>query len=182
MVNDGGCPFMFDGTLSFDRVLMPASQASTALRPPFHHFVVPLPPRAGGGKFLGTRSPPPCKRGEARFWVNRPSPPCFSCPPPTQGVGGERSETEGGISAMVSDGGCPFMFDGPLSFDRVLMPASAGIDRLEQPPPPLRGPPPPASRGRQGFGNVVPLPPASGGRQGSGLIAPLLHVFLAHPT
>ena len=60
MVNDGGCPFMFDGTLSFDRVLMPASLASTALRPPFHHFVVPLPPRAGGGKVLGTwfTSPP----------------------------------------------------------------------------------------------------------------------------
>ena len=38
--------------------------------------------------------------------------------------GGERSETEGGVSAMVNDGGCPFMFDGTLSFDRVLMPAS----------------------------------------------------------
>ena len=48
---------------------------------PFHHFVVPLPPRAGGGKFWGTRSPSPCKQGEARFWVNRSSPPCFSCPP-----------------------------------------------------------------------------------------------------
>lgn len=53
MVNDGGYPFMFDGTLSFDRVLMPASQASAALRHPFHHFVVPLPPRAGEGKVLG---------------------------------------------------------------------------------------------------------------------------------
>ena len=60
MANDGECPFMFDGTLSFDRVLMPASLASTALRPPFHHFVVPLPPRAGAGKVLGTwfTSPP----------------------------------------------------------------------------------------------------------------------------
>ena len=54
MVNDGGYPFMFDGTLSFDRVLMPASLASTAWSTPFHHFVVPLPPRAGGGKILGT--------------------------------------------------------------------------------------------------------------------------------
>ena len=50
MVNDGGCPFMFEGSLSFDRVLMPALQASAALRHSFHHFVVPLPPRAGGGK------------------------------------------------------------------------------------------------------------------------------------
>jgi len=51
MVNDGGYPFMFDGTLSFDRVLMPASQASTAWSGhPFHHFVVPLPLQAGGGK------------------------------------------------------------------------------------------------------------------------------------
>ena len=85
---------------------------------PFHHFVVPLPPRAGGGKGLGTWSPSPCKRGEARFevetrspspckqgearvWVNRPSPPCFSCPPPL-GVGGERSETEGGIHVFLA--------------------------------------------------------------------------------
>lgn len=50
--------------------------------------------------------------------------PSFSCHPHLGGVGGERSETEGGISAMVNDGGCPFMFDGTLSFDRVLMPAS----------------------------------------------------------
>lgn len=70
----------------------------------------------------------------------------FFLPTPTWGVGGERSETEGGIhlflahphlgggwraseteggiSAMVNDGGYPFMFDGTLSFDRVLMPAS----------------------------------------------------------
>ena len=34
----------------------------------------------------------------------------FFLPTPTQGVGGERSETEGGISAMVNDGGCPFLF------------------------------------------------------------------------
>ena len=57
---------MFDGTLSFDRVLMPASLASTALRPPFHHFVVPLPPLAGGGKGLGTWSLATASRGEAR--------------------------------------------------------------------------------------------------------------------
>ena len=141
---------MFDGTLSFDRVLMPASQASTALRHPPSTTswspsprergearvweCGPLPPRAGGeARFeVETRSPSPDKQGEARFWVNRPSPPCFSCPPPlrgwvasaarrkgdsmfscpppTQGVGGERSEAEGGISAMVNDGGCPFLF------------------------------------------------------------------------
>ena len=71
MVNDGGYPFMFDGTLSFDRVLMPASQASTAWSG------LPLPPLPG--------PPSPCKQGEARFWVNRPSPPCFSCPPPLRG-------------------------------------------------------------------------------------------------
>ena len=82
--------------------------------------------------------------------------PSFSCPPPLRGVGGERSETEGGIhlflahphlgvggerseteggiSAMVNDGGCPFMFDGTLSFDRVLMPASQASTALRQPP------------------------------------------------
>ena len=135
MVNDGGCPFMFDGALSFDRVLMPASQASTAWSglplPPLTRSpspckqgeasfgergplppragggkglgnAVPLPLQAGGGKFWGTWLPSPCKRGEARFWergsphrpaslrkarfwVNRPSPPCFSCPPPLRG-------------------------------------------------------------------------------------------------
>ena len=58
----------------------------------------------------------------------------FFLPTPTQGVGGERSETEGGISAMVNDGGCPFMFDGTLSFDRVLMPASQASTALRQPP------------------------------------------------
>ncbi|XOQ30937.1 MAG: hypothetical protein ACFWUL_00030 [Dialister sp.] len=172
MVNDGGCPFMFDGPLSFDRVLMPASQASTALRhPPSTTSWSPSPRERGEASFWKTRSPPPCKRGEARFWVNRPSPPCFSRPPhlggwvasgarrkgasmfflptPILGVGGERSETEGGISAMVNDGGCPFMFDGTLSFDRVLMPASQASTAWSGPLPPLRGPPPPASRGRQ---------------------------------
>jgi hypothetical protein len=39
-------------------------------------------------------------------------------------MGGEQCEMERGISAMVNDGGYPFMFDGTLSFDRVLMPAS----------------------------------------------------------
>ena len=67
MANDGECPFMFDGTLSFDRVLMPASLASTALRPPFHHFVVPLPPRAGGGKVLGTWSLATASRGGGKI-------------------------------------------------------------------------------------------------------------------
>ena len=82
----------------------------------------------------------------------------FFLPTPTSGVGGERSETEGGISAMVNDGGCPFMFDGTLSFDRVLMPASqASTAWSGHPLPPLRGPPPPASGGRQDFGNVVHL-------------------------
>ena len=66
---------------------------------------------------------------------------------------------------MVNDGECPFMFDGSLSFDRVLMLASQASTAWSGPLPPLRGPPPPASGGRQGFG----------------LIAPLLHVFLAHP-
>ena len=71
MVNDGGCPLMFDGTPSFDRVLMPASQASTALRQPpsttswspsprergearLKVDAVPLPLQAGGGKGYGT--------------------------------------------------------------------------------------------------------------------------------
>ena len=90
---------MFDGTLSFDRVLMPASQASTALRHPpsttswspsrpagkrvtgfsvvyrLPTNPVPLPPRAGGGKVLGTRSPSPRERGEARVWECGPLPP-----------------------------------------------------------------------------------------------------------
>ena len=48
----------------------------------------------------------------------------FFLPTPLRGVGGEQSETEGGVSAMANDGECPFMFDGTLSFDRVLMPAS----------------------------------------------------------
>ena len=54
MVNDGGCPFMFDGTLSFDRVLMPASLASAALRHP---------------PSTTSWSPSPCKQGESRFEV-----------------------------------------------------------------------------------------------------------------
>ena len=87
-------------------------------------------------------------------------------PIPASGMGGEQCEMERGISAMVNDGGYPFMFDGTLSFDRVLMPASqASTAWSGLPLPPLPGPPPPASGGRQGFG----------------LIAPLLHVFLAHP-
>ena len=84
MVNDGGCPFMFDGTLSFDRVLMPASQASTAtaLSPPPPLRGPPPPCKRGEARFeVETRSPSPCKQGEARFWVNPPSPPSFSCPP-----------------------------------------------------------------------------------------------------
>ena len=52
------------------------------------------------------------------------SPPDFTCPFPLRGMGSEQCKTEGGISAMVNDGGYPFMFDGTLSFDRVLMPAS----------------------------------------------------------
>lgn len=52
------------------------------------------------------------------------SPPDFTCPFPLRGMGGEQREMERGISAMVNDGGYPFMFDGTLSFDRVLMPAS----------------------------------------------------------
>ena len=77
----------------------------------------------------------------------------FFLPTPAVGVGGERSETEGGVrKAIVNDGGCPFMFDGALSFDRVLMPALRALAALGQSPlPPLRGPPPPASRGRQGW-------------------------------
>ena len=61
MVNDGECPFMFDGTLSFDRVLMPASQASTAFGrpPPSTAHAVPLPLQAGGGKILGNVVPLP---------------------------------------------------------------------------------------------------------------------------
>jgi len=69
---------------------------------------------------------------------------------PHLGVGGEWSETEGGINAMVNDGGCPFMFDGTLSFDRVLMPASqASAAWSGHPFHRSRGSPPPASRGRQ---------------------------------
>ena len=67
------------------------------------------PPPLGGWVASGAR-----RKGASIFFL----------PTPTQGVGGERSETEGGVSAMVNDGGCPFMFDGTLSFDRVLMPAS----------------------------------------------------------
>ena len=94
------------------------------------------------------------------------SPPDFTCPFPLRGMGGEQCNMERGISAMVNDGGYPFMFDGTLSFDRVLMPASqASTAWSGHPFHRSRGPPPPASRGRQGFG----------------LIAPLLHVFLAHP-
>jgi hypothetical protein len=132
---------MFDGTLSFDRVLMPASQASTALRHPLPPLRGPPPPRergearvwergpppltSGGGKVLGTwslatasrgarfevetRSPSPCKQGRQGFGLIAPLLHVF-LPTPTQGVGGERSETEGGISAMVNDGGCPFLF------------------------------------------------------------------------
>ena len=81
----------------------------------------------------------------------------FFLPTPLRGVGGEQSETEGGVSAMANDGECPFMFDGTLSFDRVLMPASQASAAWSNPLPPLRGPPPPASGGRQGFGNVVHL-------------------------
>jgi len=81
------------------------------------------------------------------------SPPDFTCPFPLQGMGGEQCEMERGVSAMVNDGGCPFMFDGTLSFDRVLMPA------WSNPLPPLRGPPPPASGGRQVLGTWFISPP-----------------------
>ena len=87
----------------------------------------------------------------------------FFLPTPLRGVGGEQSETEGGVSAMANDGECPFMFDGTLFFDRVLMPASQASTAWSDPLPPLRGPPPPASGGRQVLGNAVPLPLQAGG-------------------
>ena len=74
MVNDGGCPFMFDGTLSFDRVLMPASQASTAWSNPLPPLRGPPPPASGEASFGERGPPPPCKRGEARFEVERRGP------------------------------------------------------------------------------------------------------------
>ena len=59
---------------------------------------------------------------------------------------------------MVNDGGYPFMFDGTLSFDRVLNARFAGIDRLERPPPSTTSwSPSPRKRGEASFGNVVHL-------------------------
>ena len=81
----------------------------------------------------------------------------FLAHPHLGGVGGERSETEGGVSAMVNDGGYPFMFDGTLSFDRVLMPASQASAALRQPPSTTSWSPSPRKRGEASFGNVVHL-------------------------
>ena len=134
------------------------------------------------GKGHPSFSRPPPLRGWVASGARRKGESIFFLPTPTQGMGGERSETERGISAMVNDGGCPFMFDGTLSFDRVLMPASQASTAWSDPLPPLRGPPPPCKRGEARF-EVETRSPAltSRGRQGCGLIAPLLHVFLAHP-
>ena len=96
----------------------------------------------------------------------------FFLPTPTWGVGGERSETEGGISAMVNDGGCPFMFDRTLSFDRVLMPASQTSTAL-RPPSTTSWSPSPCKQGEASFGERSPPPPASGGRQGFGNVVHL---------
>ena len=79
MANDGECPFMFDGTLSFDRVLMPASQASTALRhPPSTTSRSPSPRERGEARFeVETWSPSPRERGGGKVlgtWLT--SPPC----------------------------------------------------------------------------------------------------------
>ena len=74
---------MFDGALSFDRVLMPASQASTALRHPLPPLRGP-PPAPLGSVSLDSQSSIdslriqfPChrERGEARFWERGPPPP-----------------------------------------------------------------------------------------------------------
>lgn len=74
---------------------------------PFHHFVVPLPPASGGRQGFGLIAP------LLHVFLAHP-----------HLGGGWRAERDGrGISTMVKDGGCPFMFDGALSFDRVLMPA-----------------------------------------------------------
>ena len=73
MVKDGGCPFMFDGALSFDRVLMPALRVSAALKPPFHHFVVPLPHR-WGRQVYSARPPSPIDGG-GKGIVRGPPPP-----------------------------------------------------------------------------------------------------------
>ena len=62
----------------------------------------PSPCKQGEASFGERGPPPPASGGEARFWVNHPFPPCFSCPPPLRGVGGERSETEGGIHVFLA--------------------------------------------------------------------------------
>jgi hypothetical protein len=75
---------MFDGTLSFDRVLMPASQASTALRPPSTTSWSPSPCKQGEARFeVETWSPSPCKQGEASFGLETWS------PSPLQAEGGK---------------------------------------------------------------------------------------------
>ena len=67
MVKDGGCPFMFDGALSFDRVLMPALRASAALEQPPSTTSWSPSPIDGGGKCIGARSPSPLIDEEAGF-------------------------------------------------------------------------------------------------------------------
>ena len=69
--------------------IMPPSAA------PFHHFVVPLPPDERWEASLKVVVSFPPTKWDRQGLRQRSSPPCY-LPTPFPGVGGERSETEGG--------------------------------------------------------------------------------------
>ena len=101
----------------------------------------PPPRRAVGGKFEGRGLLSPPTKWDRQGLRQRSSPPCY-LPTPFPGVGGERSETEGG----------GWMGHSAARVQRVAVAASPQVfynAAFGTPPPPLRGPPPPTSGGRQ---------------------------------
>ena len=88
---------------------MPASQASTAWIDPLPPLRGPPPPASGGRQGFGLIAPllhvflaHPHLGGWVASGVRRKGASIFFLPTPTWGVGGERSETEGGIHLFLA--------------------------------------------------------------------------------